>query len=150
MLSTTALFLVVSSMPDVPSRGARTVEVALSKPVPDWGPATASRADVRDLHREYGNVFKVGNRNAASHLWSSFILERAPTMTHERFELMASGYCAISGSPVTPSDYTRYQLTLPLVSGKGSRTGYMYYCCWPCVCDTQDFIRVDTKNVTTA
>ena len=24
----------------------------------------------------------------------------------------------------------------------------MYYCCWPCVCDTQDFIRVDTRNVT--
>ena len=26
----------------------------------------------------------------------------------------------------------------------------MYYCCWPCVCDTQDFIRVDTLTVTTA
>jgi hypothetical protein len=26
----------------------------------------------------------------------------------------------------------------------------MYYCCWPCVCDTQDFIRVDTRNVTLA
>jgi len=34
--------------------------------------------------------------------------------------------------------------------GGGKRTGYMYYCCWPCVCDTQDFIRIDTKNVTTA
>ena len=28
--------------------------------------------------------------------------------------------------------------------------GFMYYCCWPCVCDTNDFIRVDTRNVTTA
>merc|ERR1719436_712924 len=28
--------------------------------------------------------------------------------------------------------------------------GFMHYCCWPCVCDTQDFIRVDTRNVTTA
>ena len=99
---------------------------------------------------EYNNIFRFGNRNAASHLWSAFLLERAPTMTYERFELIMSGYCAISGSPVTPSDYTRYQLTLPLVSGTGTRTGYMYYCCWPCVCDTQDFIRVDTKNVTTA
>ena len=27
-------------------------------------------------------------------------------------------------------------------------TGYMHYCCWPCVCDTQDYIRVDTKNIT--
>ena len=29
------------------------------------------------IHREYGNIFKYGNRNAASHLWSSFLLDRA-------------------------------------------------------------------------
>merc|ERR1719283_215695 len=28
-----------------------------------------------------------------------------------------------------------------------SRFGFMYFCCWPCVCDTQDFIRYDTKTV---
>jgi len=28
-------------------------------------------------------------------------------------------------------------------------TGFTYFCCWPCVCDTQDLIRVDTRNVTT-
>ena len=62
-----------------------------------------------------------------------------------------TGYCAVSGSPVNPHDYNRYRLTLPLVSGGGKRrTGYMHYCCWPCVCDTQDFIRVDTKTVSTS
>merc|ERR1711920_805751 len=25
----------------------------------------------------------------------------------------------------------------------------MGYCCWPCVCDTQDFIRIDTKTIKT-
>merc|ERR1712193_171799 len=60
-----------------------------------------------------------------------------------------SGFCAVSGSPTQPQDRTRYRLTLDKVGG-GKRTGYMYYCCWPCVCDTQDFIRVDTKNVTTS
>ena len=114
-----------------------------------WPPAVASSATVRDLHREYSNIFRHGNRNAASHLWASFLLDRASSMSTERFELMFSGFCAVSGSPVQPSDYTRYRLTLPLVAG-GQRSGYMYYCCWPCVCDTQDFIRVDTKNVTTA
>jgi len=118
--------------------------------VPEWGPATSPSASVQDLHREYGNIFKFGNRNAASHLWSSFLFDRAAAMNDERLELMFSGFCAISGSPTRPSDYTRYRLTLPLVSGEGNRSGYMYYCCWPCVCDTQDFIRVDTKNVTTA
>ena len=57
-------------------------------------------------------------------------------------------FCAVSGSPVRPSDYNRYRLTLSKVGG-GYATGYMHYCCWPCVCDTQDFIRVDTRNVTT-
>jgi len=104
---------------------------------------------VQDLHAEYSNIFKYGNRNAASHLWSSFILDNAPEMKPEEVEMFFSGFCAVSGSPVRPSDYNRYMLTLPLVSGEGLRTGAMHYCCWPCVCDTQDFIRVDTLTVQT-
>ena len=103
---------------------------------------------VQDLHREYGRIFRHGNRNAASHLWASFLLDRAAGMTHERFVDLFKGFCAVSGSPVTPSDYKRYRLTLPHVGG-GLESGIMYYCCWPCVCDTQDFIRIDTLNVTT-
>jgi hypothetical protein len=103
--------------------------------------------DVRDLHKEYYTIFKHGNRNAASHLWSKFLFDRSQHMTHEKFTYMASGYCAVSGSPVQPQDRTRYRLNLDKVGG-GKHRGYMYYCCWPCVCDTQDFIRVDTKNVT--
>lgn len=103
--------------------------------------------NVRDLHQQYYNIFRHGNRNAASHLWSSFLLDRSHEMTHEKLTYMFSGFCAVSGSPVQPQDRTRYRLTLDKVGG-GKRSGYMYYCCWPCVCDTQDFIRVDTKNVT--
>merc|ERR1719461_1107936 len=40
-------------------------------------------------------------------------------------------------------------MTLPAVSG-GSAIGMMYFCCWPCVCDTMDFIRADTKTIQTA
>jgi hypothetical protein len=105
--------------------------------------------NVRDLHKEYYNIFKHGNRNAASHLWSKFLLDRSSEMTPEKLTYMFSGFCAVSGSPVSPQDRTRYRLTLDKVGG-GKHTGYMYYCCWPCVCDTQDFIRVDTKNVTLA
>ena len=70
-------------------------------------------------------------------------------MTAERLTMFFSGFCAVSGSIINPNDYNRYRLTLPKVGG-GYSTGYMHYCCWPCVCDTQDFIRVDTKNVTTS
>lgn len=104
---------------------------------------------VIDLHKEYHNIFKFGNRNAASHLWSSFLLDRSPQMSKEKLELMFTGYCAISGSPVRPNDYNRYKLNLELAVGNGTRrTGFLHYCCWPCVCDTQDFIKVDTKTVT--
>lgn len=70
-------------------------------------------------------------------------------MTEDRFSLFFGGFCAVSGSPVRPSDFNRYRLTLPRLGG-GLSTGYLHFCCWPCVCDTQDYIRVDTKNVTLA
>merc|ERR1719162_2261755 len=104
---------------------------------------------VQDLHKEYGNIFKFGNRNAASHLWSSFLLQRSHQMTDTKLKLMFSGFCVVSGSPVRPSDYNRYRLNLQMVTG-GRHLGYLHYCCWPCVCDTQDFIRVDTKTIATA
>lgn len=48
------------------------------------------------------NIFKYGNRNAASHLWSTFLMDRAVFLTERTFLDVASGYCAVSGSPVTP------------------------------------------------
>ena len=65
-----------------------------------WPPATSATATVQDLHREYHNIFRYGNRNAASHLWSSFIFDRSASLSPEKFELMFSGFCAVSG----PSD----------------------------------------------
>lgn len=103
---------------------------------------------LRDLHNEYHNIFKRGNRNAASHLWSTFLLERAHLMSEDTLAFFFTGFCAVSGSPTRPSSHSRYKMTLDTVTGK-TMTGFTYYCCWPCVCDTQDFIRVDTKNVTT-
>merc|ERR1719263_1335491 len=84
-----------------------------------WGESVA------DLHKEYYNIFKHGNRNAASHLWSSFVLDRSEEMTHDKFTLLMSGYCAVSGSPVQPQDRTRYRLNLQTAYG-GTRRGFMY------------------------
>lgn len=140
--------------------------VAASQPVDAL--STWNGNTVRDLHQEYYNIFRHGNRNAASHLWSSFLLERSHTMTAEKLKRMFSGFCAVSGSPVNPHDYNRYGLLLEKVpiGNKAqaqvsatsavstiSRTkhmfGYMHYCCWPCVCDTQDFIKIDSKTIQT-
>jgi len=82
-------------------------------------------------------------------LWSSFLLNRSEQMPPSQLEFMFSGFCAVSGSPVGPSDYNRYRLTLKHVDGR-TMSGHMHYCCWPCVCDTQDFFKVDTKTIETA
>jgi hypothetical protein len=127
-----------------------TNDETMSTQVDHWPPATSPKPSVQDLHREYNSIFKYGNRNAASHRWSTFLLDRAHQMTVERLQFFFEGFCAVSGSPVRPSDYNRYRLTLPLVGTGNFATGFMHYCCWPCVCDTQDFIRVDTLNVTSS
>eukprot|EP01050_Picozoa_sp_SAG11_P001123 SAG11_NODE_47_length_20431_cov_7.472752_1_plen_132_part_00 len=57
--------------------------------------------------------------------------------------------CAVSGSPVDPGNPTRYRMRLPHVDGSGKVSGFMYFCCWPCVCDSRDFIRVDTATIVT-
>jgi len=121
--------------------------VAAIRPEP-WPPATSASVSVQDLHREYPNIFRHGNRNAASHLWATFLLDRSRQMTWERLEFMFTGFCAVSGSPVRPTDYSRYELTLPRAGGGAPLRGFMFYCCWPCVCDTQDFIRADTLTIT--
>lgn len=108
-------------------------------------------ARVRALHNQYGNIFRTNNRNAASHLWVSHVLQKAKGMSRSAVDETMSGFCAISGSPVNPHDYNRYLLRLPLAgSEKATVAGFMHYCCWPCVCDTQDFLVVDTLAVETA
>ena len=43
---------------------------------------------------------------------------------------------------------TRYMVTLDGVDGTSS-VGFVYHCCWPCVCDATDLVRVDTLTVPT-
>jgi len=107
-------------------------------------------AGPRELHQRYSEIFRYGNRNAASHLWTSYILDRASVTPAAQIELLFSGFCAVSGSPVYPSDYKRYRLRLKHAVTGVDEVGFMYYCCWPCVCDTWDFIKVDTLTVKTA
>ena len=126
-------------------------------------------AGPRELHQRYSDIFRYGNRNAASHLWTTYIIDRASVTPAAQIESLFSGFCAVSGSPVYPSDYKRYRLRLKHAVTGVDEVGFMYYCCWPrvavpnhrrsrrsviishrCVCDTWDFIKVDTLTITTA
>jgi len=104
---------------------------------------------IKDLTQEYYNVFPNRNRNAASHRWATFLIERSRSMTKDTFEHMFSGFCPVSGSPISsPGQRTLWQMTLPLAVDESKEiVGGIHFCCWPCVCDTADYIRVDTKTV---
>lgn len=102
-----------------------------------------------DLHNQYGAIFSTGNRNAASHKWATFLFDNAGNMNIADFDAVSHGYCSISGSPVTPmggAQANLYKVALKKVGG-GTETGYVRHCCWPCICDLQDLVRVDTKTV---
>merc|ERR1719295_99087 len=96
----------------------------------------SSSLTVSELHGNYHEIFhRSGNRNAASHLWASYILDRSTSFTSEEITNLFGGFCPISGSPVRPSAQ--------------SITGSVSVCCWPCVCDLQEFVKADTLEVDT-
>lgn len=114
-------------------------------------------ADIRDLHDQEAKIFTYGSQKtqtrmggdhfAAAHLWSSFLLDKSDDMTDKKLTYLFGGFCAVSANPIEPADDMRYRLTLDQVGG-GTRRGYTYYCCWPCMCDMKEFVKVDTKTVT--
>lgn len=104
----------------------------------------------RDLIGKYSEIFPTRNRNAAAFRWETYILDRAGTMDQSTFAEVNRGFCAVSGSPI--SGVQRNVLTLPGVPELGGTplSGVFYYCCWPCICDMEDLVRVDTKTVNLA
>lgn len=103
---------------------------------------------LENLHDQEGSIFPSGvSHFAAAHLWSSFLLGKSHDMTKKKLTELFSGFCAVSANPVEGADDMRYRLTLDKVGG-GTFRGYTYYCCWPCLCDMKDFVKVDTKTVT--
>ena len=88
-----------------------------STPLPNRLPPLWSPSSVQDLHREYSNIFRHGNRNAACDLWSSFLFERAEHLSPETFETMCSGYCAVSRL----ADAAERLHSIPSYAAAGSR-----------------------------
>ena len=103
---------------------------------------------INDLHSAYSTIFPTNNRNAASHLWSSWIIQKSSTVSKESFHTLFTGFCPVSGSPVQPSEYNTYRYSLPgVLPGSPPTVGTLHHCCAPCVCDTRDMIHADVKTV---
>jgi len=107
---------------------------------------------VNQLHGKYYEIFsRAYNRNAASHLWASYIIERSSSMTRAEILNLFGGFCPVSGSPVSPSPGRIWQRVPVQKAGNSSEvvTGDIYVCCWPCVCDTMEHVRTDQVNINT-
>jgi len=108
-----------------------------------------SSLEPEDLRDNYMNIFKSGNRNAASHLWTDFVLQHATSLPEKAVLRAFKFFCAVSGSFLPDDPRTMYKVVLPRVTG-GNTSGAVRHCCWPCVCDMHDLVRVDTKTIETA
>lgn len=127
-----------------PTVDAPTKPEAAAESTPDL-----AAGGLEGLWEAYDTIFPSGNRNAASHRWASYVLDRAEELEGEELDTLLQGFCPVSGSPVRPRPRNRYPVTLPHSDGEGDASGYVHFCCWPCICDTIDFIAVDTKMVAT-
>lgn len=112
----------------------------------DWSEKTPY-----DLFSLYGTIFPKKNRNAASHKWASFILDRAKSMSEAKIKELFRAFCAVSGSPLTPGRPAawKYSNKLKTVQDEIINEGLAFHCCWPCICDTYDWIKVDQKTIET-
>merc|ERR1711973_1081423 len=107
---------------------------------------------VNELHGKYYEIFsRAHNRNAASHLWASYILNRSSSFSASEIRELFGGFCPVSGSPVRPSNrnlWTNIQFK-KASNPSQSEFGNVHVCCWPCVCDLQEFVKTDTLEVDT-
>jgi len=105
---------------------------------------------VSRLHGKYYDIFKPprANRNAASHLWARYVLERSKRLTKDELLHVFGGFCPVSGSPVNPSTSNLYTgLKVKRASSEEYDFVNVHVCCWPCTCDIQDFVRTDPLKV---
>lgn len=114
---------------------------------------TTGALTVSELHAKYNEVFpRTHDRTAGGHLWSTYILRHVgdEATTDEIYELF-SAFCPVSGARVNPSPYHLWK-NLKIknaTNAKETVTRRVSFCCDPCPCDTEDFVRVDTKQIKT-
>jgi len=109
------------------------------------GPSDAPLETLSDLEKQQCNIFPTGNLNAASFKWAAFLLGRANSLSSNSFLDLNTGYCPISGAPITGSSTAR--ITLRNALGGAHITGRFHYEDTTCICVAMDLVMVDFKTV---
>jgi len=102
---------------------------------------------VGNLRNHYWEIFgPKGNRNAASHLWSTYVLSRANQLSKDEINKLMGEFCPVSGSPVRPGAYSLYkEVQVKKATDPGTRVSTaVHVCCWPCICDIHSLVHLDT------
>ena len=74
------------------------------------------------------------------------------THTKEEISKLFASFCPVSGSIVRPSTYSKWHnLKVRKATNNVEGLASVHVCCWPCVCDIQQFVKTDnmwiyTKN----
>merc|ERR1719225_1420400 len=92
----------------------------------------AASLTINELHGKYDEIFsKTHNRNAASHLWVSYILDRSTSFSASEIRELFGGFCPISGSPVRPSNRNLWTNIQFKKASNPSQTesGNVHVCC---------------------
>lgn len=86
---------------------------------------------------EWAQIFPKRNRNAGGAQFFHWILANAETP--ERFWLLNRSYCAVSGSLVDPKSDPHVVHVRQQADESRRKSGLLWKCCWPCVCDIEEF-----------
>lgn len=131
---------------------ARTPPILLATLLAAIAILGSSSLTVNQLHSKYYTIFsRHRDRNAASHLWASYVLDRAPSLTEKEIYKLMGAFCPVSGSIVRPSSYNLYsgvQIKRATNPSENISAG-IHVCCWPCICDLQALVHTDTKTIST-
>ena len=90
------------------------------------------------LRVNWSDIFPDGNRNAAGPKFFKYLIDQ--DLNFDDFVEFNKRYCPVSGSLIRPGSVPDF-ISMTEETTNNKTCGYMYRCCWPCVCDSMKFAK---------
>ena len=88
------------------------------------------------LKDNWNDIFPDGNRNAAGSKFFKYLIDQ--DLSYEDFIEFNKRYCPVSGSLIRP-DIEPSFIALSENGSNFKTCGDVYFCCWPCACDSMKY-----------